>query len=234
MASRTSTARAGVTGGVLKLAGTTIMSGVLLFLIAGTVRWTWGWIYLALISAVLAVYSRTLMTVHPDLVEERQHPPADAKAWDKPFVAIIGVVGPIALFVACGMDHRFGWSPAASTFWHVTGLVMVAGGGALTNWAIRHNRFFSGIVRIQRDRGHVVVDSGPYRLVRHPGYVGSVLHTLGTSLALGSWWSLAVGVPVSAALAVRTALEDRTLRAELEGYDGYAQRVRFRLLPGIW
>lgn len=221
--------------GIRKLAFSTVVLAVLLLLAAGTVRWVWGWIYLAVVGAVVGFYGRTLLTLHPDLIEERHRPPAGAKAWDKPLVAIVGVVGPLVLLVSAGLDHRLGWSPPASAGWHLAGLAMVAVGGAITNWAIVHNRFFSGLIRIQHDRGHVVVSSGPYARVRHPGYSGAILHTFGTTLALGSWWSLAlVAVPIVVTICVRTALEDRTLRAELAGYEDYARRVRFRLVPGLW
>jgi protein-S-isoprenylcysteine O-methyltransferase Ste14 len=219
---------------VIKLAFTTILYGALLFLVAGTIHWSWGWLYLALITAVLGLYSRTLLIVHPDLAHERAHPPADAKAWDKPFVVVVGVIGPIATLLLCGLDRRLALTAPLPAAWHLAGLALVAAGGALTNRAVMHNRFFSGVVRIQRDRGHAVVDSGPYRVVRHPGYTGAMMNTIGTPLALGSLWALGLGVAVCAVFAVRTSLEDRTLRDELEGYDGYARRVRFRLVPGIW
>ena len=234
MPTDTRTMPAGAKESFARLAGVTVLTAVLLFLTAGTIRWGWGWVYLALICAVLLVYTRTLLALHPDLIEERRQPPPDAKAWDKPLVAILAVAGPVAQIVVCGLDHRAGFSPPMTAGWHLAGAAAVAFGGAFTNWAVAHNRFFSGLVRIQRDRGHVVVDSGPYRLMRHPGYAGSILHTLGTSFLLGSWWSLAVALPVIAVMGVRTALEDRTLRAELDGYEGYARRVRFRLLPGVW
>ena len=114
------------------------------------------------------------------------------------------------------------------------GLALLLCGGALTNYAVFHNRFFSAIVRIQRDRGHSVIDTGPYQFVRHPGYVGSLLHMAGTSLALGSWWSFVVTGVISALIFVRTAREDRTLREELEGYREYAAHVRYRLVPWVW
>jgi protein-S-isoprenylcysteine O-methyltransferase Ste14 len=104
----------------------------------------------------------------------------------------------------------------------------------LTNWAVSANRFFSAVVRIQRDRGHRVVDTGPYRLVRHPGYLGSMIHMPGAALALGSMWALPLVAAVAAVMVARTALEDRTLRAELGGYEEYSRRVRFRLMPGLW
>ena len=205
----------------------------LLFFCAGTVRWPMAWAYLAVMTFVLAGATRTLKR-QPDLVAERRKPPADAKRWDKPLVAVIGVVGPVALVVVCGFDHRFQLSPPLSGWWLVTGLVLVAAGGTLSNWALAVNRFFSALVRIQRDRGHQVVDAGPYRLVRHPGYLGSIVHMPGASLALGSVWGLAVVAIVTTLLVVRTSLEDRTLRTELDGYEAYAQRVRYRIVPGIW
>jgi protein-S-isoprenylcysteine O-methyltransferase Ste14 len=104
----------------------------------------------------------------------------------------------------------------------------------LANWAVAANRFFSSVVRIQRDRGHQVVDAGPYRYIRHPGYAGSMLNMVGVSFALGSRVALAAAVVVCLVLGVRTALEDRTLRNELDGYTDYARRVRFRLVPGVW
>lgn len=216
------------------MAVTTVVSGALLFLLAGTIAWPAGWAYMTIVVAVLGAYSVILLTIHPDLIDERRHPPADAKKWDKPFVAIVGGIGPLALFVVCALDHRFRWSGVMGPGLTLAGLLLVAGGGTLTAWAVARNRFFSAFVRIQRDRGHHVVDSGPYRVVRHPGYLGSILHMFGTALALGSWWGMLVAAVVTAVIAIRTALEDQALRAELEGYADYAARVRFRLLPFVW
>jgi protein-S-isoprenylcysteine O-methyltransferase Ste14 len=224
-----------VTGlvGFIRLAAATAVYGLVLFACAGTIAWPAAWVYLGLMTAVFAGYM-AVISRHPDLISERRKPPADAKRWDKPFVTLIGAVGPAALLLVCGFDRRFGWSPAMPPAWNVIGLLLVVAGGSLSNWAVAANRFFSAVVRIQRDRGHHVVDSGPYRLVRHPGYVGSLIHMPGLALALGSWWALALVGAISALVVVRTALEDRTLRAELEGYTEYAGRVRYRLLPGVW
>ena len=221
-------------GGLARVCSVTILSGVLLFLLAGTVAWPAAWIYMTIVTAVIVVYSTIVFTCHPDLIEERKRPPADAKAWDKPFVAVVAGVGPLGLFALCGLDHRFRWSPPTSVAVTVAGLLLVAAGGALSNYAVLHNRFFSAIVRIQRDRGHRVIDTGPYRFVRHPGYVGSILHMFGTALALGSLWAILLAAMVSLVLGVRTALEDRALQAELEGYAGYATHVRYRLIPWVW
>ncbi len=219
---------------VLRLVVSTVFFGALLFVLAGTVRWPAAWVYMALVAASLTVYSAILIRLHPELIQERSKPPADAKKWDKPLVALVGAVGPLLLLTVCGLDRRFGWSGVMPAWLTVAGLLAVVAGHVLTNCAVAANRFFSAIVRIQRDRGHTVVEAGPYRLIRHPGYLGSILHMFGTGFALGSWWGVDVAAVLSLVVAFRTALEDRTLARELEGYADYTARVRFRLLPGIW
>jgi protein-S-isoprenylcysteine O-methyltransferase Ste14 len=104
----------------------------------------------------------------------------------------------------------------------------------MTLWAMAVNRFFSGVVRIQEERGHVVVSHGPYALVRHPGYVGVILAMVGAPLMLGSVWALIPAAATVGVIVIRTAREDLTLTRYLAGYETYAQRVRYRLLPGIW
>jgi protein-S-isoprenylcysteine O-methyltransferase Ste14 len=232
----TSTTQAprGAVAGLARLVGGIVAWAAILFALAGTIRWPAGWLYIVINLAILSVYGVIVFRFHPDLIIERKKPPADAKKWDKPFVAFIGALGPLLLIVVCGLDRRFHWSGAVPAALKAAGLSLIVVGGALTNYAVFHNRFFSAIVRIQRDRGHHVVDRGPYRFVRHPGYTGSLLHMTGTSLALGSWWSLAVTAAISAAIVARTSREDRTLRDELEGYPEYAGRVRYRLVPWIW
>jgi protein-S-isoprenylcysteine O-methyltransferase Ste14 len=113
-------------------------------------------------------------------------------------------------------------------------LIGYTSGLALSVCAMLNNRFFSPVIRIQRERGHTLVTSGPYRFVRHPGYVGAILASACGGVALGSWWSLAPLAPFAALFLRRTAVEDRMLRADLHGYAGYAERVRFRLVPGLW
>ncbi len=217
----------------IRVALMTVVYGLSLFACAGTVAWPAAWAYLGLMTVMLAGYV-VIVSRHPDLVAERRKPPADAKGWDKPLVAIVGVVGPLALLLACGLDRRFHWSPTMSVVWKAAGLLLVGFGSALSNWAVATNRFFSAVIRIQRDRGQHVVDTGPYRPIRHPGYLASMVHMPGVALALGSWWALVVAAAVGVVVIARTALEDRTLRTELEGYADYAGRVRYRLVPGIW
>lgn len=218
----------------IRLVVSTACLGTVLFLVAGTMDWPAAWGYLAVITTVMGVYAGIIIRLHPELVEERRRPPADAKRWDRPFVAAIGVAGPAVLILLSGLDRRYHWSPPTPAWVQAAGLAIGAAGGLFTNYAVASNRFFSSVVRIQRDRGHHVVDAGPYRFVRHPGYAGSLAYMIGMAVALGSRAALAATVLLALALVVRTALEDRTLKAELDGYAAYADRVRFRLIPGIW
>jgi len=232
-AGREAPPRGGLLAGLARLFAMTVVYGLVLFFCAGTVTWPAAWVYLAVMIGVLADYT-VIIRRHPDLIAERQKPPSDAKRWDKPLVTVIAVIGPIALAIVCGLDRRFHWSPPIPAWWKAAGLLLVASGGVLTNWAVSVNRFFSALVRIQLDRGHHVVDEGPYRFVRHPGYLGSLIHMPGVALALGSLRGLVLVAAVIIVMIVRTALEDRTLRAELEGYAEYTRKVRYRLLPGVW
>jgi len=132
------------------------------------------------------------------------------------------------------LDERFGWSPPQATAIHVLGLILMALGQLLFTWAMVSNPFFSTAVRIQIDRGHTVASGGPYRYVRHPGYVGYIVFLLATPLIFGSLWGLLPAAITGMLFIVRTALEDKTLLQELDGYKEYAQRVRYRLLPPLW
>jgi protein-S-isoprenylcysteine O-methyltransferase Ste14 len=218
---------------IIRLLAMTVVYALALFAAAGTFAWPAAWAYLAVMALVLLGYTAIIAKM-PDLVVERNRPPADAKPWDKPLVTIIAVICPIAMVVVAGLDRRFGWTGPISTWWHAAGLILLAAGGWLTNRSVAANRFFSALVRIQRDRGHEVVDTGPYRVVRHPGYLGSIIYMQGAALSLGSWPTLALVDAVTLVVVYRTAREDRTLREELEGYADYAQRVKARLIPGLW
>jgi protein-S-isoprenylcysteine O-methyltransferase Ste14 len=218
----------------LRLVASMAVFGAILFVTAGTLAWPAAWGYLAVITVVLGVYSFVVLPMHPDLAAERNHPPADAKRWDRPFAVMISIAGPAALVLLSGFDRRFHWSPPVPAWLQVAGLAVGLAGGMMTNYAVAANRFFSGLVRIQRDRGHHVIDTGPYRFVRHPGYTGAIANMIGMAVALGSRPALLTIIAVSLVLVVRTALEDRTLQAELDGYAAYARRVRYRLVPGVW
>lgn len=207
-----------------------------LFLAAGRVNWLMGWVYVGLVLLFTTAGRFLALRRHPDLLIERAQSlgKEDAKPWDKRIVPQIAMVGPIVMLAICGLDERFGWSPDISLGYQMAALGIIVFGYALGTWAMMVNRFFSGVVRIQKDRGHHVVSSGPYRLMRHPSYIGGILTDLTIPILLGSLWALIPGVYLTALMILRTALEDRTLREELEGYAEYAQEVRYRLVPRIW
>jgi protein-S-isoprenylcysteine O-methyltransferase Ste14 len=221
---------------ILNFAFVIIFISACLFIAAGTVRWPEAWVF-TFVYGFLAVGSRLLVAQrHPDLLVERGQAASaqGTKRWDKVLAPLVSIVGSVAILVVAGLDYRFGWSPDAPAWVKVAALVAIILGFAFSTWAMLANRFFSAVVRIQSDRGHRVVDAGPYRYVRHPGYVGAVVCYLAIPFALGTLWALVPGVLASALIVARTALEDRTLRAELPGYAEYAQRVRRRLLPRVW
>jgi len=173
---------------------------------------------------------------HPGLTAERQSGESiqGAKAWDKVLAPLMAISLSFPLVIAAGLDHRFGWSPVFPLWLNIIGFILITVGYAFGVWAFIENRFFSSVVRIQTERGHVVCDTGPYRIVRHPGYAGNILPLLGIVLALGSVWTVIPAVVALVIAIVRTALEDQTLQDELPGYREYAQRVRYRLFPGIY
>jgi protein-S-isoprenylcysteine O-methyltransferase Ste14 len=147
---------------------------------------------------------------------------------------LVGLYGPLVLCVVIGLDRRWRWSPPLPLALRLAALVVVAAGMVLAIWAFVANQFFSAVVRVQKDREHAVVTGGPYRLVRHPGYAGGALSYLAVPVMLGTLWAFIPAVLLIVALVVRTALEDKTLQAELPGYAEYAQQTRCRLLPGAW
>jgi protein-S-isoprenylcysteine O-methyltransferase Ste14 len=214
----------------------TLLFPAIIFLGAGTLQWPIGWLYYG-IAVLTTIISRLLVArVNPDQLTERGRSleAENTKSWDRTLSKLVGLVLPVVALTVIGLDHRWGWSPALPAWVPPAALILMLLGYALATWAFVVNRFFSGVVRIQEDRGHHVVTDGPYRYVRHPGYLGGLLAILATPLLLGSLWGF---IPVAlyfVLLVIRTALEDQTLQEELPGYQDYAQRTRYRLLPGAW
>ena len=213
------------------------LSAGILFGSAGRLNWWPAWMLLANYAA-LAVAA--LRLVSPQLLAERGRISPDVKRWDLPLAAGSFVLMlPLTLLLA-GLDSgRFGWSAGllgGPLGWPVRGtaMVVVAGGYALSLWAMVTNQFFSAFVRIQADRKQYSVASGPYAFVRHPSYASSSIASLAVPIALGSLWATIPALLGVGVLIVRTAWEDATLRSELAGYEEYAARVRWRLVPGIW
>jgi protein-S-isoprenylcysteine O-methyltransferase Ste14 len=210
-----------------------LIQAVALFGAAWRLGWVEGWVFIGLYLAFIALNGVWMLPRHAELAAERAQVKENAKGWDKVIGLLNGVFGPAILLVA-GFDERWGWSPRLAVAVQVAAFVVVALGDVLFAWAMASNKFFSSVVRIQQDRGHTVQTGGPYRFVRHPGYVGMIVPTLAAPLALGSLWALIPAALMSAVIVVRTALEDRTLQAELVGYEEYARQTRYRLLPGVW
>ena len=209
---------------------------LLLFVCAGDLGWWSAWLYSILIMAAGIGGRIWAEQRHPGLTAERQNIDNihNAKPWDKVLAPLMAVSIAYPMVIVAGLDHRFNWSAEFSLWLSTAGFILIASGYAFASWALAENRFFSGVVRIQTDRGHVVCDTGPYRIVRHPGYAGNIFPLFGIVLALGSVWALIPAVVATLITVIRTALEDRTLQDELPGYREYVQHVRYRLIPGIY
>ena len=210
--------------------------GAILFLSAGRLDWVWGWVFLGLLAAVLISHVLILVPMNPELLAERSRGirQEGAKSWDKWIAFFAAGMGTMVTWIVAALDRRLEWSASAPLVLHIGGLIGSVLGWALFMWAMGANAFFSEAVRIQEERGHTVVTDGPYRYVRHPGYVGAILALLATPLLLGSLWALIPAGVAAIGYVVRTALEDGMLQEELDGYQEYAARVRYRLLPGVW
>jgi protein-S-isoprenylcysteine O-methyltransferase Ste14 len=208
----------------------------MVFLAAGTVRWPMGWVYYGLTSAAALLSRVAVALIQPSLLAERAHSQQaeDIKPWDRALSRIVGLVAPILNLIVAGLDKRWSWSPPLPAWVAPAAISLFVLAYSFSTWAMVANRFFSGVVRIQKERGHHVVSEGPYRIVRHPGYVGGVVAVIATPLLLGSLWGLISAAVYTAFVVLRTALEDRTLHEELPGYREYAQRTRYRMLPGVW
>jgi protein-S-isoprenylcysteine O-methyltransferase Ste14 len=212
------------------------LPAVVLFGSSGQLDWWMGWIYIGMTTA-FSMGSRIIMfRKYPDLIADRAKlsDKDDTKSWDKTLAPLVAILGPTVMLPVAGLDMRFAWSPNLPLVFQVTDLVITALGYSLGVWATAVNRFFSSVVRIQQERGHSTITSGPYRYVRHPGYAGGILVNSAMSLVLDSLWALIPAVLVNCLLIVRTALADRTLHEELVGYSDYAGRVCYRLFPGVW
>jgi protein-S-isoprenylcysteine O-methyltransferase Ste14 len=225
--------RRGFLGRGAKLVLTIAFLIALVFVPAGTLKWPEAWILLISYGSVVTGVVLWWKKHAPALLRERISRKKDAKSWDKVIIRVYSFVL-IVLMALPGLDAvRFRWSkiPLALKVAGFCGYVPAIG---LALWAMRENAFLSDVVRIQTDRGHTVCTTGPYRYVRHPMYTGVIFMFLCFPLSLGSWYSYIPAALIAALFILRTALEDKTLKAELFGYADYAEKVRFRLIPGIW
>ena len=208
--------------------------GALLFVPAGTLHWPAAWLFLATMAVIAIACGWWLARTDPALLAERMRPPMrdDQPAADKKIVVAFGVAS-LLWFTVIGLDWRLQGSDMPWAL-QALGLALLLASTCFVMWVMHENSFASAAVRLQTERSHRVVDSGPYAWVRHPMYSGAIVFFIGAALLLGSWWGVAMSLLFAVLFAIRAGIEERTLTAGLPDYADYAARVRYRLLPGIW
>ncbi len=209
-----------------------LVFALILFVPAGRVDWPLAWIYIAIVVSYIGALWLLLERHNPDLIDRRRRIGKGTKTWDKVWLSIFAPVM-YGLYIVAGLEARSGVPGLPVLLWPL-GFGLFAAGCAMLTWSMLVNPFFEKTVRIQTEHGHEVITTGPYAIVRHPGYLGLVGWMLGTPMMLASAWSLVPALVAIVGIVIRTALEDRTLRRELEGYATYAATVRCRLIPYIW
>ena len=212
-----------------------LILGLVLFGLAGTTDWTWGWVFNIVHTLVWVSMTVALIVANPELLNARGKREKGTKGWDMVLLSLYGLAW-LAMLIVAALDVRYGWTAATTpVVAGVVGAGLMIAGFALTTWGMIVNRNFELTVRLQEDRGHAVTTTGPYRIVRHPGYTGVIASFfIGMPLVL---WSLPALLPAlvgAVVMIVRTAMEDNTLHNELPGYREFAQETRYRLLPGVW
>lgn len=203
------------------------------FIIIGRTDYWQGWVF-SMVTFTIIVVTSVVFFKKTDLLKERDKFVREGKWWDKIFAALLIPSFLVLVGVAFLDAGRFHWSAELPVFSYVISYIVYVFSYFIIFWAMWVNKFFSTVVRIQTERGHEVIQSGPYRLVRHPGYTGFILLVVSTSLVLGSLWALVPAGVMVGLLVIRTYLEDETLQKELAGYAEYAEKVKYRLLPGAW
>lgn len=203
------------------------------FIVAGRFDWVRGWSYVGLIVVGQGLSALYIWRKNPELLKRRSRMGDGTKGWDKVLLSFFGIAYFCSLMVGA-LDTKFGWSVMSGWFW-LAGAIPYLFFVIVLTWAMAVNTYFEKTVRIQTDRGHKVVDTGPYRIVRHPGYAGTIFgFLLPVPFLLGSWWAFVPACFGILFLVIRTVLEDKMLGRELEGYKEYARKVRYRLVPGLW
>jgi protein-S-isoprenylcysteine O-methyltransferase Ste14 len=212
----------------------TIAMGALLFAPAGTLHWPSAWLFLVTIAILGVAGGLWLARSDPALLAERMRPTMQSgqPLADKKFMLVFGFVV-LAWFVAIGLDRRYHASQVPPAL-QALGWAMILLCSGFMMWVMRENSFAAPVVKVQTERGHRVVSSGPYAVVRHPMYSGGVVFFVGAALLLGSWWGVAMSPVFAVLFAVRAGIEERALIDGLPGYAEYTTRVRYRLVPGLW
>lgn len=227
------TVQSGIAARVSQIVLGFVVIGGILFLASGRLAWIWAWAYLGISFVSVLINGAIMLRRSPETIAERGRP-GEMQDWDRIVSGLWTAAQYLALPLMAGLDLRFGWTPPLHAGWHWAGVFVYIAGLAFSSWAMIANTFFSTVVRIQRERGQTVCRSGPYRYVRHPGYAGFMLSSLGIPILLGSWWTLIPGIIAMTLMVIRTVREDQLLQAELPGYREYTRDVRYRLMPGVW
>jgi protein-S-isoprenylcysteine O-methyltransferase Ste14 len=211
----------------------TFLFFAIIFISAGRINYWQGLIYVT-IGIIMVLLNYTVLRIDSQLLNERSRAGEGAKKWDKAILGLSFLVT-IAMFIIAGLDSgRFNWSPDFHWSLLLLGIILTVTGQLLFLVAQKQNKFFSSTVRIQTDRGHTVCETGLYKFVRHPAYLGSIIQSLGFPLLFGSLWSL---IPICLSvilLIIRTSLEDKTLRNELKGYSEYSAKTPYKIIPYVW
>lgn len=213
---------------------TAVILAAILFGTAGTFDWPQAWLLL-LESLGLGIVSAYIIAKHdPELLRERMRGPIqkEQKPWDKRLLVVIFALC-FAMPVVAGLEYRFGMS-TVPVWLQVFGALALAFGIYMFHVVMETNSYASAVVRVQSERGQKVISTGPYAFVRHPMYAGAIFYFIGMGLLLGSWYATAIGAVIIALFGLRAVWEEDTLRRELDGYAAYAERVRYRLIPGVW
>jgi protein-S-isoprenylcysteine O-methyltransferase Ste14 len=211
----------------------TFLFFTIIFISAGRLVYWQGLIYV-IIGLIMGLLNYTVFRIDSELLSERSKPGAGTKKWDKAILGLSFLIT-ILMYVTAGLDSgRFHWSPDFHWGLSLTGIFLTASGQLLFLTAQKQNKFFSSTVRIQTDREHTVCDTGLYKVVRHPAYLGSIIQLLGFPLLFGSLWSI---IPICLSitlLIIRTILEDKTLKNELKGYLEYSNKTPYKIIPFVW
>ncbi len=211
----------------------TFLFFAIIFASAGRIAYWQGLVYVS-IGFLMLILNYTLLRIDSELLKERSKPGEDTKKWDKTILGLSFLVT-ISMYIIAGLDSgRYHWSPDFHWSIYLLGATLTASGQILFLIAQKQNRFFSSTVRIQTDREHIVCETGLYKIIRHPAYLGSIVQSLGFPLLFGSLWSI---IPISISIIliiIRTNLEDRTLKNELKGYPEYSKKTCYKIIPYIW
>ncbi len=218
---------------LIKLFLGTFIFFAIIFISAGRIDYWQGLIYVV-IGLIMFLLNFTVFRIDPELLKERSKPGEGAKKWDKTILGLSFLVT-ISMYITAGLDSgRYQWSPDFHWSIYVLGIILTISGQLLFLIAQKQNKFFSSTVRIQTDREHIVCETGLYKIVRHPAYMGSTIQALGFPLLFGSIWSIIPICLLIILLITRTNLEDKTLKNELKGYPEYSNKTRYKIIPYVW